>query len=383
MRFRIAVLIPLILFGVICSARAEQANLKPIWTAQFGNQEGHCETTAAAVAPDGALYAAGKQEDVTGKAVPWLWKINKIGKRVAESSFFVPESDDTKITALEIIGEAIVISAISSDKSYLLFYDTLLNLTSTVLIEEADANIHVSDIIPAEEGYYFLIGYLEISGGKTDSFLMKINAKGEMIWKRKYDNGEYDAFLTGTFSNNKLLLFGTEGSIALFSFVAGESRILVLDSEGEVLREKQIKGVSWGAYCNQDRFYILSVERHQPTGDASIRMTVFNANLELENDALLTRARLRSPRPWQIEAVGSAGLLVAGSTDRPWVGLLDFKGNLRKTFFHQLFEDALPSLSVSLFDRTYLFVSVLYDNPAGDFVSNVGILTLENIESTL
>ena len=221
--------------ALLCAAASMQAEEKILWKASAGKPGIHHQAVAIASLADGNVVAAGMVGGEDEGSTPAIWLLDAAGAPQKEIAL-LPGRDGAAVRDVRVARGAIVALLTTEEGPFLTAIDREGNELYTRKV--GDSSDWPQTIIPHGDG--FLLAGGTGRGTARDALLIDVGADGFVQWKRTYDRGHIDLFTDGFATAEGLVIAGQSGEFR--PTFAGNAWLAVINSRGDVLRERQWNG---------------------------------------------------------------------------------------------------------------------------------------------
>lgn len=258
-------------------------SLSTIWDYKLGDAEFTYQHKLI-VAPTGkmSMFIAGVYAPVAKKRSReniegiWMWEIDNNGKKVRDIRLKNMQDTTEKYVDVEALANIdkdnfIGVIRLNTGQSIIAKF----NLNGKVLMtNNIGEGIRISKIIPTADGKLLLIG-----AQSSDSFLMKIDISGEVLWSKKSDRGKSEMFVDGVGTDEgNFVLIENSGKIEQFFMGTSDVWIAKYDSKGEKLSDKSFSGRYGNIVRGIKGSYAIVYDRSSTVGQ-DIRVKALDKNL--------------------------------------------------------------------------------------------------------
>ena len=307
--------------------------LKILWQKSFGYGDDIGCCPGAAISDRarntllimGTSYHAKKdlKEDLGGKY--WLWEIDQDGKRIRDIVLgAVPKS----------LGAARILFAhnlfrgldISTDgkicgvgnfegpaQSFVKMNREGRKMSSKFVSQKslAENNVKVLKMIRASNDTFLLVG----EGSSDEEIVMKVDSRGNRLWKKTYESGQFSRFVDGTSIKNggDFLLVGYVADSGSYP-VVGQSDVWILrcDAKGNMVTEKLFPGRK-PEVCQLDSGnFVVAYDKSTKLNTVDWRVRAFTPNLKLLWEKQIIESRGSPLVAAKMKAVSGDSFVIAG-----------------------------------------------------------------------
>ena len=287
-------------------AKDSNAVSKILWERDFGcsNNLGCSLGTATFSKVNDKLLIAGTsfRPKVYSEGKFWLWEIDQNGKRIKNTVLANAPKDRGAIMRLG----AILISGVTVSSNRDVFVAGKFNgstssfmkmdrqgrrifsrrLSKKSLKRKRSETIIILKMINLTDSNFLLIG----KDNSDNALIMKVDSKGNRLWKRTYDLGRLDFFTDGVAVGNKgdFLVVGCSANFkGIASVEPSDIYVLRCDAQGKVLSEKVFAGNSFVRELPQvcqlnSGDFVVSYDKSIEMKTTDLRIKAFSPDLTVE-----------------------------------------------------------------------------------------------------
>ncbi len=270
------VALTLLYCGSNASAESAQPPLKIVWERSFG--EGDRKYAIGATAPtSGGVWIAGTVADNVHKVTTvWLWRIDQQGEKMQEVA--VPglskrpegvSDHEQRVEGLSVLGDGslLVLVYLLGEERHVVIKvapDGKMQFVKDLVQHEVD--VAFAKMIATTDGKFLLIGRQY-----GVALAMKIDATGEVLWRKTFDRrqpseGNTERFLTWFIdgiatTDGGAVVTGDVGGTEKYYLDQGGIWIVKLDGGGNVVAELDFSGRQGRMAHNQGREYVIAYDK--------------------------------------------------------------------------------------------------------------------------
>lgn len=350
---------------------------EPIWKRKFGDASYAYQNKAVAFSPKVyALFIAGINS-TSGKGIPtkvegiWIWKISDAGEKVTDLRIKSTEAMkfvDVEALAILDTEDVFVIAKLVSGQSILI----KLNAKGEILFSKKINDGRISKIIPTIDNKLLLIGHQSL-----DSFLIKIDTSGEVLWSKAYDRGQTEMLVDGIATDDGgFVLIENSGKVEQFFMGSSQIWLTKYDATGQNKFEKSFPGRYGSITKGKTGSYAIVYDK-SGTANQDIWIKAVDQQFSSLWDVKVTETNFGLER-FKITSMTNGDFVVAGPINgRPWVSYITSSGAKKWDFSGKTMDMAVGTDFVSKDNYGFIVSSVVAVNEQYKLINKIRVIKFQ------